>query len=321
VETVHDPAVRAIELCCAKHPGRAEFVVAGLAVDEGQKVCNLRAGLARTSTADEILVLADSDFLPEPDWLRRLVGPVVEGQADVVTAYPWLRVEDRQLSTLMFASIFSAVATFPRPTPLNAASGCSAAMWREKFSTLGIMDAWAGAISDDMQMTSVLKKANASIELPRELLLRTPIRSSGFFELVKQVRRWCMLIRIYNPVSFALALLLATVIAAGWAGALAGTIAGRMDAVWFLSAGLALGALRSLAYAVLIGRLWGRAEIVRNCWFVLVNPFVTPIAAIASAALVWSSLFMNRTTWAGITYEVRGPQMTKVLSRTNWHEA
>ena len=42
---------------------------------------------------------------------------------------------------------------------------------------------------------------------------------------------------------------------------------------------------------------------------------VTPLAAILNAAYGWFALFMRRTTWAGITYEITGPKQVKVLSR------
>ncbi len=45
------------------------------------------------------------------------------------------------------------------------------------------------------------------------------------------------------------------------------------------------------------------------------EPLIAPVASVANAAFAWSALGMRRTTWAGITYELDGPQKVKVLGR------
>src|SRR5215471_15604026 len=76
VESADDAAVPAIEAYRSRFPDKAMLVVAGLGRDEGQKTTNLRAAVDRLTAADEILVLADADIWPEPEWLARLVGPL-----------------------------------------------------------------------------------------------------------------------------------------------------------------------------------------------------------------------------------------------------
>ena len=46
------------------------------------------------------------------------------------------------------------------------------------------------------------------------------------------------------------------------------------------------------------------------------DPLTTPLAAVMNAIYVWRALFMRRTEWSGVTYEIAGPTRTKVLSRT-----
>jgi Glycosyl transferase family 21 len=316
VESEHDPAVAAIERRRAADPERVKLVIAGLSVNEGQKVTNLRTALATTTPADEILVFADADISPNRDWLRRLVEPVSRAKADVVTAYPWLVVRDRRLSTLVLASISASVATLPRLPLLNVASGSSIAMRRERFFALGILDAWCGAISDDLQLTNVVRRAKGSIVKPYELLLRTSATTCSFRDVISQAQRWYMLIRIYMPALYGLAIFGATVIAAGWIGGALCAIAGRIDGAITLLLGIGLAFLRTRAQAALIARIWGKAALEENRLFLMTGPFVNPLAAVANAALAWSSLLLHSTTWAGITYEVRGPQATKILSRS-----
>lgn len=315
VESDRDPAVVAIEKRRAADPDRIQYIVAGLSVDEGQKITNLRAAVLATIPADEILVLADADIWPEPDWLRRLVAPIDKREADVVTAYPWILVRDRKLSTLVLASIFAGIATLPRIGRLNAASGSSIAMRRERFISLRVLDAWRGAIGDDLQFTKVVQQAEGSILLPRELLLRTPTTTRGFADVINQAQRWYMLVRIYLPQLYATAAAVATVIAAGWICATLAMLGGRVDGTIVFALGMVLAFFRSLGHAVIVVRLWGRSGLAENRRFLLANPLVTPLAAIANTALIWSSLFMHKTTWAGITYDVRGSQKITVLSR------
>ncbi len=65
----------------------------------------------------------------------------------------------------------------------------------------------------------------------------------------------------------------------------------------------------------MISRLWGRAGLAESRAYLLLDPITTPIAAVLNASYVWRALFMRRTEWAGISYELNGPQQTKVLSR------
>src|SRR2546423_5222076 len=97
VETADDEAVPAIEAYRAAHPGRVEVVVAGKAHNESQKITNVRAALPSLTPQDEVLVFLDADIWAEPDFLRRLVGPLMRGEADAVTAYPWVVPHDRRV--------------------------------------------------------------------------------------------------------------------------------------------------------------------------------------------------------------------------------
>src|SRR5712691_3305615 len=105
VEAADDPAVAPIKAWRAKLSARVSLVVAGLAQDEGQKVANLRAGLTQVKLNDDVVVFADADIRPSPDWLVRLVAPLMRGEADIVSGFAWLVVKDRALSSFVMASM------------------------------------------------------------------------------------------------------------------------------------------------------------------------------------------------------------------------
>jgi hypothetical protein len=123
VETADDAAVAPIETWRSKLPDRVALVIAGLANDEGQKIANLRAALAHITPADEIVVFADADIRPSRDWLKRLVAPLLDAKADVVSGFAWLVVDDRSFSTCVMTSMAATMVTAPRIPLLNAVWG------------------------------------------------------------------------------------------------------------------------------------------------------------------------------------------------------
>jgi glycosyltransferase involved in cell wall biosynthesis len=315
VEASSDPAVAVIQQCRAIAPDRVTLVVGGVAVDQGQKTTNLLAAISQLRHDDEILVFADADIWPEPDWLSRLVDPLVHRTADIVTGFPWLIVQDGKLASLMLASLAAMVATVPRLSFLNGAWGGSTAIRQEQFRALNMNAHWRGVLSDDLQLTNVASRAGLKIAAPRELLLRTAISTMGFTGVIAQARRWYMLVRIHMPAAYALTVGAMTFAAIGWLLAIGGTLALRRDAMVTLALALVLAGLRTLARMRLVETLWRRTGPAENRLFLRTDWAMAPLAIFLSVACGWSALLMRRTNWAGITYEVRGRQNVEILSR------
>ena len=144
VESADDEAVPAIERYRAAYPGRVALVVAGVADHESQKIANVRATLAELKASDELLVFADADIWPQPDWLRRVAGPLLRGEADAISAYPWLVAFDHRFSTLLLMSISAGVATVPRHPMWDSAWGGVMGITHKRFKELGVAEAWRG---------------------------------------------------------------------------------------------------------------------------------------------------------------------------------
>jgi hypothetical protein len=315
VESADDPAAAAIAPWRQRLGARVELVVAGLSVDEGQKTTNLLAAVSRLTAEDEVIVFADADIVAERDWLSQLVAPLTREEADLVSGFTWVVVADHRPATFLLASIGSALSTFPRLPFLNAAWGGSTALTRQTFENLGVAAAWRGTLSDDLQLTAIAQRARCRIAAPPDVLPRTLGDTAGFDAVMVQARRWYMLARVYLPATYLLLLLGATFIASGWVVALAGAVGGNFLALKAFAGALVCAVLRDVGRAILVTRLWGRAGLRENLAFLLVEPLIAPIASVANAAFAWSALAMRRTTWAGITYELRGPQKVKVLAR------
>ena len=315
VESELDAAIPAIETWRRRLGERVALVIAGLADDEGQKVTNFRAAVSCLTPKDEVLVLADADIVVERSWIRCLVAPLVAGDADIVSGFTWVVVGDRRLSTFLLASISAGLSTFPRLPLFNVAWGGSTALFRTTFEELGIARAWRGTLSDDLQLTRVALRAGRRIAAPREVLPRTIAHTDGFATITAQGRRWYMLVRVYKPLTYVLMVSGTTFVAAGWLAGIVGAAVANPVALAVLAAGFGCAVLRDIGRVMIVARLWGRTGVAENLALLLVNPLITPFAATFNAGLAWSSLLMRRTTWAGITYELRAPQQVKIQSR------
>src|SRR5438034_10951163 len=53
------------------------------------KVNAVRSGLLHLTPTDEVVVFADSDIRPAPDWLRQLVQPLADSTVGVATGFRW----------------------------------------------------------------------------------------------------------------------------------------------------------------------------------------------------------------------------------------
>lgn len=315
IEADSDPALGAIAPWRERMPERVSVVVAGEGADEGQKTTNLRAAVKELRTEDEILVLADADIWPERDWLRRLAAPLVERKADIVTGFPWLIVKDGKAASYMLTSLAASVATIPRLAIFNGAWGGSTALWHEHFVGLEMERHWRGVLSDDLQLTNIASAAGDRIVVPREMLLRTAIHTGGWGDVIAEARRWYMLVRVHMPAAYLATILAMSFGALGWLAALCGTLMLHEGAIVAFVAALALSALRTAGRARLVYRLWGRAGIAENVKYFRVDWLISPVGMLFSALCGWSAMFMRQTTWSGTTYEVRGPQRVKILSR------
>ena len=150
----------------------ARIVIAGDAVDCGQKVHNLRAAVAKVDPRCEVLVFVDTDARPHSGWLRSLVAPLRDESIGAATGYRWFIPESlgvaSQLRSLWNASIASALG---ENGDKNFCWGGSTAIRRETFDRLTILERWRGTVSDDFTMTRVLQEAKLPIHFVPACLL------------------------------------------------------------------------------------------------------------------------------------------------------
>jgi ceramide glucosyltransferase len=185
VESEDDPVVAVLEeLAREDGTGRLEIVIAGMAMDRGQKIHNQLAAVAQTTEQDEILAFVDADAQTGPDWLRALVGPLRVEEVGATTGYRFYVPTGPHAANAMVSVINASVAALLGPTRRNLLWGGSMAIPRARFFSFGVYDAWQNALSDDYVMSVCVKmKARQIIEYVPKCLVASPATFDwkGFF--------------------------------------------------------------------------------------------------------------------------------------------
>ena len=201
-----DPAFALLRAAQMEAGAPLETIVAGLAVNTGQKVWNQLAALERLRPEDDIVAFIDADTLPTPLWLPRLVAVIVNSGRPVATGYRWMTPADERWSSCCLAAANASIAALPRGVlPMTIVWGGSVAMKRHTLEAIAIKDVWRGAISDDVQMAEALRRCGLTAHAPRQGLLLTPVACS-WRELIAFGVRQYRIVYLHQPGSWAIAL-------------------------------------------------------------------------------------------------------------------
>jgi hypothetical protein len=203
VESADDPAaavIRSVLDSTPRAPGltRAELVFAGRADDCGQKVHNLRAGLARVSADAEVFAFVDSDCLPHPLWLRRLVAPLADPAVGAATGYRWYLPVRRGVASALL-SLWNANTAVLLANPATAhVWGGSMAVRREVFDSTQILECWKGSLSDDLGVYGAVARAGLAIAFTPQCLVPSEADTT-WPKLWEFVCRQLIIGRVYAP--------------------------------------------------------------------------------------------------------------------------
>jgi ceramide glucosyltransferase len=225
VRDAADPAVAVVQRLQRELP----HLDLAIAIDPTQhgasaKVSNLinMMPLAR----HDYLVVADSDVLVTPDYLARVVEPLLDPAVGIVTC-PYrglpretlwsllgaLFINDWFMPSVQVAALFGSRAF---------AFGASIALRRDALEAIGGFAAIANQLADDYRLGELTRRRGLATVLS-EVIVDTWVDERSLAELVRHELRWLRTIRIVRPlgyslsfISFALPLaLLGTLLAAG----------------------------------------------------------------------------------------------------------
>jgi len=283
-----DPEWPAIAALREAHPERIAIVVAGISDREGQKIHKLRAAVASLRAEDRYLVFLDTDIVPPPRLVGRLLFPIVRGKAGISTGYRILLPPARRPIAALVAAIDLQVATLPRLRALTPPWGGAMAMARATFDDLGVAEAWAGRLSDDLTLARVARAAKVMVRPVRDVLLASPMEGSSRAALAFAVRQYRHL--VWNlPGAWWVAALILAVQGSGW--------------LWALAAG------GWPAIAVGYGAAWMRAALRVS----VIQAVLPPSGrAPTRAALAWDCLLPFAVTWTHAACALAAPLSRRI---------
>jgi cellulose synthase/poly-beta-1,6-N-acetylglucosamine synthase-like glycosyltransferase len=190
VETEDDPAYKVL-----REMEAGNIVVAGRAMDCGQKVHNLAYAVRHVQSSAQIYVFCDSDARFPRDWLSKMIAAL--DSSNITTGYRWYVAGRAHLPTRMRsawnASSLGGLGGHKR----NFAWGGSTAIYRETFQRLNILDAWRGAVSDDFPITNAAQRAGAQVIFVPECLIPS-YGECTWGEMLEFTTRQMTLMRVYH---------------------------------------------------------------------------------------------------------------------------
>jgi len=322
--TEADPAHAALRAVLDESRGvTATLLTAGLVSGRSEKVTNQLAGVGAARDTD-VLVFMDSDARPEPAFVRHLVQPLADASVGLATGFRWYMPVAGGLWSYLRSAWNGGGVVFLTDPQSNYAWGGAMAIRRETFDACAVADHWQHALSDDMTITLAVRAHGLAIRFVPRCLVVTH-EDATFGEMLEWTTRQTIIAGVYHP-----ALWWKIAIAHGVGNAVLvvglGLIAARVAGVplgWptLTAAGLMLAIVpmemlnAQVLWPAIVEMLpTHRERLHAQRWrYRLLAPAASALALVNTIV----SLFTRRITWRGVTYEMRSPTDTVVVSRTS----
>ncbi len=321
VEDLADPALAIIEEVRREHfEIRSHLVVAGKAVDCGQKVHNLRVATEDIPPTVDHLVFVDSDAQPRREWLRCLVSRLETGKTGAVTGYRWFIPRKPSPSNYILSAINARAGLLLGTWHRYPVWGGSWGIRRELFEKTEIRRRWERTLSDDLVATFAIHEQGIGVEYEPNCMVASPVDGSllGFFEFI---RRQYFIARTYSPLYWKLGLGCVTLFCVHFLVTLGWILhAGARGRVAWLPVGALLliqainvcrGLLRHSAAKAYFPEHWPRLR--GPAWF---DVTTEPLTAFFNWIGLVLSVFGGTIVWRGILYRVSRDGKVLSLIRT-----
>jgi ceramide glucosyltransferase len=321
-DAADDPALEIFKQARQSFAGHTgpliQTVVAGAATDSGQKVHNLRAAVKAADRLSEVFAFTDTDARPPTLWLRSLVAPLQDKTIGATTGYRWFVPLKggfaSHLQSIWNAAIASALG---KRGDKNFCWGGSTGIRRETFQALRIDERWRGAVSDDFVVTRVLHEAGLPIKFVPQCLIPS-FEDCSLRKLIAFTTRQLKITRVYAAHLWRAVLVGSLIFALAFFGGIALVVCRA-------AAGLSFAT--PLVIVLLMFAMGAVKSHLRLRAVALVIPDVRMKAApttlahitlwpVASLLFLFNALaaISRRINWRGITYELKSPSETVILS-------
>lgn len=292
---------------------QAALVVAGEAEGRGEKVNNLLNALGRVDRAAEILVFADIDARPAPDWLRSLVDRLSDPNVTVSTGFRWYLPGEGFASRLR-ATWDTSIAMMLGENRANFAWGGSMAIRAADFRRMEVAKRyWEGTVSDDYAVTRAVRDAHGRIAFEPRCLVASREESS-LAELFSWTNRQIIITRVYAAhlwgLGLAAYLLYALTMLAGVALIATPGITMR--------ARITIVALLVVIQLLGIAKGWIRAVVAREIFREQRTSCYWTFAPLVPWLMLYNFIvagFVRRIQWRGTEYELVSRNEVRVVRR------
>ncbi len=269
----------------------------------------------------EVVVLADADLLPHPNWLRELVAPLADPHIGATHGNRWYWPSATNWGSLV-RYLWNAAAVVPMYFQ-GMPWGGSLALRTRVLREARLLEKWSQTMVEDALLRDALAAEGLKVHFVPELMMvnREWCGLPGSRDFIQRQLTWTKLYHAGWPAVVVHAvvsslLVLGGLLMAGWSG-LTGQLqalawsGGSLVAYWMGMLGL-LGILEAGVRHVVRQReepvfyfgLW------QQCKLLLALPLTQCIHLRATLGATWS----RRVVWRGIRYEVRGPQDIKMVA-------
>ncbi len=299
---------------------RARLLVAGIGKNRAQKLTNQLAALRQVSPHTEVLVFVDSDCRPDPGFMRRLIAPLAKPGVGATTGYRWYHPPAATLGSMLRSTWNAGALPFLADPKTTHAWGGAMAIRREVFSQANLEEVWNKAVSDDLTLTMGVRKLGLTLEFVPQCIA-VSYESSTLRETLEFTNRQSLISRIYFPPLW-------------WATAIGHACANLLMAYGCASV-LIWSATGAAAYLIgstcllllplqLVNAVWLFStvkdllpvQIQTDVQFLRWHYVMTaPLASVMTLVNTVHSAATRQITWRGITYELRSPSETIVVSR------
>ena len=318
IASTNDPAYNIVKRVVSSSRAKAHLVITEKPDGCGEKVNNLRMGIAQLDAEYEVFVFVDSDGRPGKNWLHRMVAPLSDSRIGATTTMRWLIPNRSNLATALLAAWNAPIVTMLSEKGKNFCWGGGTAIRRGVFDQSGVLEEWQHSVSDDYSMTRALERANRTIVFLPECIVPSFVETD-FTGLMEFTNRQVLITRVYAEKMWGMAaathLLYCLSLTIGTILTLSDFLATRpafhLAALTFLPVLLSMirGALRAAGVSEALPAQ--RSQIAGQAWiYVLLTVFI-PFLYLVNFI---SSLVTRKICWRGITYELIAPEQTRIVS-------
>ncbi|MGB2623703.1 MAG: glycosyltransferase family 2 protein [Candidatus Acidiferrum sp.] len=318
IASATDPAYNIVKRVAGSSRTKANVVITEKPEGCGEKVNNLRLGVAQLPPDFDVLTFVDSDGRPGRNWLHRMVAPLSDSRIGATTTMRWLIPNRSNLASALLAAWNAPIVTMLSEKGKNFCWGGGTAIRRSVFEQSGVAEQWRHSVSDDYSMTLALEQANRSIVFLPECIVPSFVETD-FTGLMEFTNRQVLITRVYSEkmwgfaavthLLYCLTLILGSLLTLNYF--LASLPAFPFAALTFLPVLLAMirGALRAAGVSEVLPAY--RSQIAGQAWiYVLLIVFI-PFLYVVNFI---TSLVTRKIRWRGVTYEVISPEQTRILA-------